>query len=254
MRFFPALVSTIVIPLLAITPVTAQTAESPALEIRVLNQGLDQGVLDRVAVQITDSAGSPVPDATVVFRLPDGSTTFNGTGTAAVQTDTAGLAQMQGVHWGGPGGAVRITATKGTAHAGLMFEKPAAPSAPAAQHTPPAKPAEVPDVPAAAPHVSVEKTPPQPGILVEKDDSPNQNVPIRPLVAGAEAGPLSPKMSIISDGKSASDHHLRNRVLIGVAAVVAAAGATFALTHIDHSSSSGSSISVGPPVVSVGHP
>ena len=253
MRIFPALISVLLTPLVTLTPVLAQTPEpAPGLELRVL----DSTAPDRLTVEVTDAAGQRVADAGVVVRLPEGALFSNSTTVATVQTDANGIAQVQGIQWG-PGGTVRLTANKGSAHAGLLFERTATLAAqpqPQPQPEPEAPPKPQLTPQAAAPQpIAAEKQPPQPGIIVERDDSPNANVPIRADVAEA-AGGLAPRMSIVSSGQSSSDHHVRNRVLIGLG-VAAAAGAAFFLTRDLHNSSSSSSgISVGSPTVSVGHP
>ncbi|HLH02232.1 MAG TPA: hypothetical protein VKX25_05650 [Bryobacteraceae bacterium] len=250
MRIFPALVSIVLTPLVTLTPVLAQTPETaPSLELRVL----ESNAPDRLAVAVTDAAGQHIPDATVVLRLPQGAFFSNASETATVQTDANGIAQFQGIQWG-PGGTVRLTASKGSAHAGLLVEKPPVATPPASQPIPASQqPVTAEAAPAAPAPPVAEKRPPQPGVVVENDDSPYANVPIRPAVAEAEGG-FAPKMSIVSSGKSSSDHHMRNRILIGVA-VAAGAGAAFFLTRNMHSGSSSSSgTSIGSPTVSVGHP
>ena len=234
---------------MTLTPVLAQSSEpAPSLEVRVL----DSSAPDWLAVQVTDTTGQRVPEATVVVRLPEGALFSDSTGAATVQTDVNGIAQLRGIHWG-PGGTVRITANKGNSHAGLLIEKSAASAPEPAPVSPvPAKQDTVQQPVVAPPAMPVEKKSPQPGVIVRNDDSPYANVPIRADVAGAEGG-FIPKMSIISSGNSSSDHHLRNRILIGVA-VAAGAGAAIFLTRNLHSSSSSSSVSVGPPSVSVGQP
>ena len=251
MRIFPTLISILLTPLVTLTPVLAQSPEpASSLEVRVL----DSSAPDRLAVEVKDGNGQRVSDATVVVRLPEGAFFSNATTTATLQTDANGFAEIQSIHWG-PGGTVRITANKDNAHAGLLLDKPAvsepAPATP--QVSAPSKQQLMPDQIAPSQPVAAEKKPLQPGVVVTNEDSPYANVPIRADVAEA-AGGLAPKMSIISNGKASADHHMRNRVLIGVA-VAAGAGAAFLLAHNLHSSSSSSSsVSVGPPTVSVGHP
>lgn len=78
-----------------------------------------------LTVQIVDETGQPVPLAAVSFRLPeDGpSGTFpSGTRTEIVTTKPDGLATVWGMQWNRSPGpvTVRITASKGTARAGLL--------------------------------------------------------------------------------------------------------------------------------------
>lgn len=255
MKFFSALVSISLSALLA-------AGQTPGLNLQVIERN---AAPDGIAVEVTDPAGNRVPDAKVVFRLPDSATFADGSTTAVAATDANGQAGVDGILWRTISGtaSVRITASKGTAHAGLLFEKKLAPPvAPSPVSQPvPVSPARV--VPANQPEAAVplrvpqdiprESPPPAPGVVVMNDDSPNANVPIRPLVAEAAGGDLSPRLSIVSSGKASSDHHVRNRILIGLA-VAAGAGAAIAFTHGSGSSgSSTSGITIGPPSVSVGH-
>jgi hypothetical protein len=128
LRIFPALISIILTPLVTLTPVLAQSPETaPSLELRVL----ESSAPDHLAVAVTDAAGQRVSDATVVLRLPTGAFFSNASESATAQTDANGVAEFQGIQWG-PGGTVRLTASKGSAHAGLLIEKPPVSNAPAA--------------------------------------------------------------------------------------------------------------------------
>jgi hypothetical protein len=289
LRIFSAIVSSLLVPLLTAAPVLAQSA---TLQLRAINQ---DAASNRLAVEVVDAGGQPVPEASVVFHVPEGASFSDGKPAATVVTGTDGRAQIGGIHWAASGSAVvRITAAKGTAHTGLLLETnvPAAarvasgaepateaptPVTPGAQAAPPpSSPATAPvaqEPPvrrqpshiiranpviegedAGTPQTEAEK-PRQPGIVVQNDDSPNTNVPIRYLSAGGAGGPFSPRMSIVSSGKSSSDHHVRNRILIGLA-VAAGAGAAIAFTRgmSSSSSSSSSGVTVGPPSVGVGKP
>lgn len=243
MRFVSAFLSLSLTALLAY----GQTA---GLDLRVLE---NQSSPDGIRVEVSDATGKHVAGATVVFRLPNGSVFADGKQDSVAQSDNDGMAQVNGIRWGAPGeAAVRITASKETVHAGLIYEKTITGHSPVvapAQTQPKALPLR----PAVPLPQQQEAAAPVPGVIVVNDD-PNANVPIRPLVAEAAGGPLSPRLSIVSSGKGPSDHHLRNRILIGVA-VAAGTGAAIILAHnIGHStSSSGSGVTIGPPTVSVGH-
>ena len=130
----------LLIPFLLPGPLSAQVQSQNAasLGIRVLAKSPDQKPLDANAlcVEVTDSQGAPVTGAAVIFRLPeDGpSGTFADAGrVAVVNTDSSGRAFVGGIHWTAPGTvSVRVTATKGTAHAGILIEREAAAAIPAA--------------------------------------------------------------------------------------------------------------------------
>ena len=76
-----------------------------------------------LAFKMTDPEGAPVADAAVTFRLPEDepSGTFaNGSRVSVVSTDTSGRALVGGIRWIASGTvSVRVTATEGTAHAGI---------------------------------------------------------------------------------------------------------------------------------------
>src|SRR5438309_6963877 len=141
----------VLIPCLAISPIWAQsvpTASDPNsqasnLELRVIEEPKTPGAPfappKKLTVQVQDENGRPVSDAAVAFRLPDStlSGTFaDGAHSAVAYTDASGTAHVDGIRWIASSGSVpvRITATKGSTHAGLLFEEKmseaAAPAAP----------------------------------------------------------------------------------------------------------------------------
>jgi hypothetical protein len=78
-----------------------------------------------VTVQVTDETGKPVEDASVSFRLPDegpSGSFANGSHTEIATTKADGRASAWGMQWNRTEGSfeIRITAVKGTAHAGTV--------------------------------------------------------------------------------------------------------------------------------------
>ena len=142
MTLCSSLLSILLVPVVAISPLLAQlptppsTADSAspmALQLRVLGKdpsSLPAGThsTEGISVEVTDASGSQVSNAAVVFRFPDAgpSATFgDGTRSAVAYTDGAGRAQISDIQWGNMPGSValRITAAKGTSHAGLLVEQ-----------------------------------------------------------------------------------------------------------------------------------
>jgi hypothetical protein len=137
MRFFALLLTA----LTAVNPVWTQTNAGgrpgeadppPELRVRVVD---DPGParpnstsIRAYAAQVTDSLGGPVADAAVSLRLPDEGPTghFEGGLRAwVVYTDQAGLARFPVIQWEGGVGLseLRVTAAKGSAHAGFLVEE-----------------------------------------------------------------------------------------------------------------------------------
>ncbi len=141
MKSLTPFVSFLLVPLLVTAPLsaqntavsTAQPGEPENLQIRILTPGADAAILNcrtsnEITVQVTDPDGAPVANAAVALRLPDsGATgTFSGGSHSAVAyTDASGRAHIATVHWGEAPGmiAMRVTAVKGTVHAGILVEK-----------------------------------------------------------------------------------------------------------------------------------
>ncbi len=308
MRFLSPLFSILLAPLLAVTPVMAQMPAStaqgdvlapsslqlriPGSETRTASAGSRSA--QGITVEVSDGSGAHVANAVVVFRLPDSgpSASFgDGSLTAVAYTDANGRAQVSDIHWGSTPGLVdiRVTAVKGTTHAGLLLEQTLT-AAPGSQSIP-AAPMRVPESPSAAIEAPAQGPPTPgkmdegkrtPGVTVEHplshsratakddapvtaqpipvssaladDDSPDANVPIRHMArTGADEAEV-PRVSISSAGRASSGGHSKAKWLIAIA-VAAGAGAALAMTHSGSSSgSSASSVSIGSPTISVGHP
>lgn len=204
---------------------------------------------NRIVVAVTDQAGSPVPSAAVLFRLPDEGATgafTDGTRVAIAYSDMQGLASIGNIQWGSTPGPVilRVTATKGPAHAGILVPEMLTAGGGRAKHAKPAietpqpvakpgqiKPAQAvhaPALPPAAPPPS--ETAPKPAEL--------------------------PSVSIITDPKESVHSGSKKWLWIALIGAGAAAGA-FAASGRGHSSpaaGSSTSLTVGSPSVSIGRP
>src|SRR6185437_1892575 len=108
-----------------VTP--ADSSDVQELHIRVV-EGADSGraTTQPLTVAITDGRGSPVPNATVLFRLPSDAPTgifSDGSRVAVLYTDMEGHAAVKNIQWGASSGTavIRVTASKGAAHAGLLI-------------------------------------------------------------------------------------------------------------------------------------
>ncbi len=233
-------------------------------------------------VEVTDAAGRVVRDAAVIFRLPDSGPSgrfADGTLAAVTYADADGKARVSDIRWDDTPGLVmlRVTAAKGTAHAGLLFEQTlsaaATPvSAAAARQSVPVQPSlpvpasvqtsQPPSAPVAVIRQRAPATRPAvpgnlPAVSVTNngetdDDSPDANVPSRHMVGAANALEGAPDVSITSSGAASGGHSKAK--WIAVIAVAAGAGVALALVRKGSSSSSSSGITIGSPTVSVGHP
>jgi len=260
--------SLFLIPLLVNLPVAAQlpdpgasdAAPAPeALQIRVLDNNpgsvaVNSQAAKGLSVQITDSTGAPVADAAVALRLPDDGPTgafADGSHAAVSYTDRSGHAQLASVKWGDSPGvvAMRLTTVKGTAHAGILVEQiveqiltAASPGAVAASV--PASSVPNPPLPVA----QLAAPPP-----ASTAPAPAANHPLLPA-----APPLKPEptVSVTNTATAKASSHSHKKWII-IAAIAAGAGAGLAFAGKGKSSSSAppaSSLSIGSPTVSVGHP
>lgn len=248
-------------------PAAAQVLESSSdLRIRVVSTDAAAGAKGRgLTVEVADPAGAGVPEAAVVVRLADEGITGvfgDGTHAAVAYTDASGLAQVPPIHWTAASGSalVRITASKGSAHAGTLVDATvtsgalvsAVPVLPVASNPVPAAPV----VPVAAPTVAA-PAPVQPGKVQMSNDS----LVLKPRVSpGSE-----PTVSVVNRSKRDSHDYgdsggSRKKWIILAIAIAAGAGAGLALAGKGKSSSSSSSsssntgVTIGSPTVSVGAP
>ncbi|MBV9403773.1 MAG: hypothetical protein JO211_00405, partial [Acidobacteriaceae bacterium] len=137
--------SFVLIPFITVSPVWAQIPASPgssAAADPTVAQNLQLRLVEREAaevppgskalkgftVEVTDSAGTPVQDAAVAARFPDNGPSgvfADGTRALVVYTNASGRARISGIRWGETPGVVtlRVTATKGISHAGMLIEQ-----------------------------------------------------------------------------------------------------------------------------------
>src|SRR3954453_15097587 len=129
----------VLVPVLILSPVWGQVPASagrlPAGEIslRVVSRDGTQVAagsrsINGLTLQVVDGNGAGVADAAVAVRLPDSgpSGLFSDRSHSAVAyTDAAGSAHISGIQWNSTSGAfsIRITATKGESHTGMLLEQ-----------------------------------------------------------------------------------------------------------------------------------
>lgn len=261
-----------------ITP--ADSSDVQELHLHVVEGGDASRVSTQpLTVAVTDGRGSPVPNATVLFRLPSEAPTglfSDGSRVAVLYTDTEGHASVKNIQWGASSGTtvIRVTASKGTAHAGLLIEQVLSRSKSAAASIPPATPPVV----SAAPIVNAAPVPETASIVHPKPAS--QPVPLgQPAQAPAERSSkpiLISAQGVTIPGSAASEEPTvqitTNRpaqltgasgkskkwLWIGIGGA-AAAGMAFAFVGKGGGSSSSQtpgspSLSIGTPSVSIGRP
>lgn len=282
----------ILIPCLIVSPVWAQSvqavsgfnSQASSLEIRVVEESKvvsPSGFVPakRLTVQVSDESGRPVSDAAVAFRLPDTSlsgTFADGTQAAVAYTDASGVAHVDGIRWIATSGSVpvRITATKGNSHAGLLFEEkisetpastgavPANRAEEASAH--PAVPLNMPAVPAPgvaapeAPRASAVSAPAEVAAVVPavrpsvsiSNFSKSSSGNVNSLRSAAE-----PSVSISNSPGGYSNHSGMKKWLIWTAVAAAGAGAAFAFSGRSsaNSTTSSSSSTIGTPTINIGH-
>jgi hypothetical protein len=246
----------------------------PALEAQVTATGSDQSIqelhlrvvegggteyktgslsAESVLVAVTDQEGSPVPSVAVLFRLPDEGATgafTDGTRVVIAYSDMQGMAAVRNIQWGSTPGPVvlRITATKGAAHAGILVPEMLT----AGSRSKHAK------ATAGNPPPVTKLAPPKSAAPV--DEPAPQPAPLQPATlspAGATARPAElPSVSVITDSKESVHSSRKKWIWIALIGAGAAAGAFAAAgrSHSSPSSSSAGSVSIGSPSVSIGRP
>lgn len=282
MKHLTPFLSLVLIPLLATAPLSAQivenagtvgnSPESENLQIRVIagDTGLanvNSQSSSGFTVEVTSSNGVPIADAAVALRLPDTAPTgvFPDDSHAVVAyTDQSGHAHLPAVKWGATAGvaAIRVTAVKGTEHAGLLLEEKLV--AAASTSSTPGNPAVVPaPIKAAVPPPAQIQTAtaavqpatlPKPAVLVSSTgNTAAATHPLTPAVAPVKS---EPSVSVTSSVPPGSQAHSHKKWIIVVAAIAAGAGAGLAFAGHGKSSTSSQapSLTIGAPTVSVGHP
>ncbi len=281
MRFLAVLLA----GLTAVNPVWAQAKASdrqstadpqPALRVRVVD---DPGPplpnstsLKGYAIQVTDSSGAPIADAAVALRLPDeGATGHFGEGLRAwvAYTDPAGLARFPVIQWEGSVGLaeLRVTAAKGTTHAGLLVQQQVGAEKPAGLVLPAVAAAKVPKATLPpAPEIVVETPQPSPaladtlpmptsksGATIPKDGG-HTLTPDSTATAQTHASAPEPQVSITSSGTGAGHGGRKKWLIIAAVGAAAGVGAVLALKgHSGTAATSSSSVSIGAPTISVSH-
>jgi hypothetical protein len=276
MRLIPQFVSLLLTPILIVGPLSAQTstnspavpsnaAVSQALQLRLV-EGESTEVpagsraLKGFLIEVVDSSGAAVPDAALALRLPDSDPTgtfADGSHSAVAYTDQAGRAKMGGIQWNATPGlvAIRVTASRGTAHAGVLIQQTLAPlslgtvAAPISQTSADALPPAVASVPLSLPlpfdTQSLAKVIPstQTATLAPRFDAP----------APVQRNP-EPAVSVTSASPGESKHSNKTKWIILLAAVAAGAGIGVAMMGKKSTASAATvpGISIGPPTVSVG--
>jgi hypothetical protein len=276
MRLIPQFVSLLLTPILIVGPLSAQTstnspavpsnaAVSQALQLRLV-EGESTEVpagsraLKGFLIEVVDSSGAAVPDAALALRLPDSDPTgtfADGSHSAVAYTDQAGRAKMGGIQWNATPGlvAIRVTASRGTAHAGVLIQQTLAPlslgtvAAPISQTSADALPPAVASVPLSLPlpfdTQSLAKVIPstQTATLAPRFDAP----------APVQRNP-EPAVSVTSASPGESKHSNKTKWIILLAAVAAGAGIGVAMMGKKSTASAATApgISIGPPIVSVG--
>lgn len=289
MKAFPfsSIISVVLSPALVMAPLWAQTPSNPVhtsaepdtLQIRILNADGQQpvvhpGTKQSLRVEVTDSAGAAVSNAAVTCRLPDSgpSGTFaDGSHAAVAYTDSQGRATIDGIQWGDVLGsiAIRLTATKGTIHTGILVERnlAAAPvssqsdqtvvTVPYPAPTQPSTPPTVISEPAVSVTKPADKSSQQPGQLAVQTAAINPSA-INPAPNKLTPETVDPTVSVTRTSAADAPHssHAKWYILLAIIAA-GGAGAAFAMKGKGSSSSTSnnsSSLSIGNPTVSVGQP
>jgi len=235
-------------PLWAQTPIAAPGPSAPAspaqgLELRLIESDgpkapVGSGTVKGFTVEARDQTGVVIPDAAVVFRLPDSGPTgtfADGTHAAVAYTDSLGRAHIAGIQWGATPGplVLRVTAAKGDAHAGILIERTLA-SSPSAV------------TPLIANPLPVAKTAPaqqQPGAPAHFAD------------ASLASATQPPAVSVTGGSPQAASHSGKTKwIVIAAIAIGAGLGAAMAMKGKSNSSATpaASGASIGAPTLSVG--
>lgn len=302
--FRTAFLPVILIPSLIVSPIWAQTSpqfsstaitsSAGTLELKVVNpDGSKPSNLhanQALTVQVRDTNGAGVPDAAVAFRLPDTGLSgvfADGSHSAVAYTDTAGMAHVEGIRWSAVSGSVsiRITASKGNSHAGILLEQPMADTAGRtpvinAEANPPTVKSNVTtpgstiatgNTVAPSPALAEATTPAArtPGLLAAPVASSAIRPTERPSISisntsssgsvrsNSLAPDAEPSVSISNSSGGYSNHAGLKKWLIWTAVIAAGAGAGIAFagrSSISSSSSSSSSgTTIGTPSISIGH-
>jgi hypothetical protein len=277
MILFSRFLSILLMALLSLSPLQAQ-AVVQGLQMRLVqgNTQATTGATDGqgLVIEVTDASGTPVSGAAVSLRLPeDGATGIfaDGTRSAVAYTDSSGRAQIRGILWGATPGIVpmRVTATNGTAHAGMLIEEKLTPApagvAPAPQPlaaqpasvqpaSVTAKPASVPAEPDAPPAV-------QPHVSIQPPSAPlssGRSSSTEPAIAVVPKDTAAPAVSITGGTDQAGHSGSKKKwIILAIVAAAAAGGAAAMMGGKSKSSTANnpsSPLTIGSPSVSIGAP
>lgn len=269
--------------LVAGLPIQAQSPDAAAGEVQELHLRAVSGQTPAepgkpsqqpLIVAVTDGHGAPVPAATVLFHLPaEGATGVfsDGSRVSILYTDLTGQVAIKNIHWGATAGTavIRVTATKGNAHAGMLLEQAigvggsstASVSRSAAPSSNKTQPNQVQASPVQPNQVQIGKA--QPG--QPKPNSVQEPVLVASAPDAATVNtPSEPPSVVINNNPDrqvtgASGHNSKKKWLwIGIG-VAAAAGAAIAFAAKGSGSKSPSTpaatgTTVGSPTVSIGNP
>jgi hypothetical protein len=275
MRLLPRFVSLLLTPILIVGPLSAQTpAVSPAVSSdavpsKALQLRLVEGESTPVSagsravtgflLEVVDSTGAAVPDAAVALRLPDADPTgtfADGSHAAVAYTDITGRANIAGIQWSVTPGevAIRVTASRGTAHAGILIQQTLAPVSMGAVAAGVSQTAAHELSPAVA-LVSLPVPPPFDAPAIAKPTPSTPSVTVTPpLHASTEIRNPEPAVSVTSASPGESRHSNKTKWIILLAAVAAGAGVGVAMMGKKSTASAATApgVSIGPPTVSVG--
>ena len=290
MKLCNRIASVLLASLLLIEQLPAQAPGSPgSLDLQLHLVESEDGAsavagshsVNGLTVQVTDASGIPAPDTAVVLRLPDEGVTgkfSDGSHAAIAYTDASGRAYLRDIQWGATAGVVsmKLTATKGTVHAGMLIEKTltaasvvssgaASPTSVPATSIQPKLPPPDPTASKATPVAAKIQAPPaapvaeaQPSVTVRQPGAVDRSSH-GPVPASASPSFLEPAVSVTNGPAQQQVHSGSHKKWIIIAVVIAAgAGAGIAMAGKGKSNSaspsSSSSLSIGSPTVSVGHP
>jgi hypothetical protein len=271
----------------------AQPVRPPQIQLRIVvgdNAACEIESLQtkKLVVEVMDEAGIPVSGAAVTFRLPEEGATGlfpGGNRSAVVDTSAQGQAVAPDIRWGGSPGTVsiRITAVKGSAHAGILApQQLTARSTPAAGATVPAGPVPAQRSVTTASQASATSTATatvtkaassplpvpvpitsQVTIMTQPEKSqpdPIARASIRPspLPTAAAAKAAEPPTVAISGAPPGHGSSGKTKwILLGIAAAGAVAGVAFAMGNNKSSNTTTappSGATIGAPSISIGHP
>jgi hypothetical protein len=273
MTLITRFISLLLTPILMFGPLSAETSISPpappsaaanseTLRLRLIGGEstelpLGSRSLQAFLIEVTGSNGEAVPNVAVTFRLPDADPTgrfADGTHAAVAYTDQTGRAKINGIRWNAAPGmvAIRVTATKGTAHAGILIPQTLAPVSAGTI----ALPVSQTQASVLPPTTSPLRVAP----LIDTQSLANAVPPGQPATPTPLVGarpPLQnpePAVSVTSASPGESKHSSKAKWIILAAVAAAGAGAGIAMMGKKSSASTptGSGISIGPPTVSVG--